>query len=269
MMEYICKEIISDKDQLEINNFIHYCSITDNYAYDFQYETEILSIPSMYLCYINNKIAGLLSVCEYSSDTLCIYSLISPRFRNKHIFNTLLDMLYKNLDKTNTLYKYLECHLPCIDTSFFNSAIYLLKKNNFEFSHEEYLLSYNLSENTHLKRASNNPQTNSSDIEAIFDDSINEFTLWIDNNCIGGCMIYFPEDNNNSYATIFDYEIVSKHRGKGFGKKGLYLILKELQDMDFKNVILHVSGLNKKAHNLYISCGFDIKSLIRIYTKEI
>ena len=261
MLKYICKDIISDNELSEINNFIDYCTNIDNYTYDFQYESEPLTIPSIYFCYGNNKILGVLSICEYSIDTLCIYSLISPEFRNNHIFSNLFDILQKNLKTSDSPYKYLEFHLPCTDNNFFNPAIFLLNNYNFKFSHKEYLLSYSLYEDSHLKNKSN-------EIEVIYDDSIQEFTLWINDNCIGGCMIYSSEEDN-SFATIYDYEIVSKYQGKGYGKLGLFLILKELKYMNYKNVILHVSGLNKQAHNLYISCGFNISSLISVYIKKI
>ena len=261
MLKYICKDRILDNDLSQINNFIEYCATIDNYVYDFQYETETLIIPSIYFCYGNNKILGVLSICEYSIDTLCIYSLIAPEFRNNHIFSTLFDMLQKNLKTPDSPYKHLEFHLPCTNNEFFNPAVFLLNTYNFNFSHEEYLLSYSLEENSSLKTISN-------EIDVIYDNSIQEFTLWINDNCIGGCMIYSSEDDK-TFATIYDYEIVSKYQGKGYGKIWLYLILKELKYMNYKNIILHVSGLNKKAHNLYISCGFNISSLISVYIRKI
>jgi hypothetical protein len=205
--------IVADLEQIDIEiDETYNLSYILNANKGLTVSTTDLSVFSL----TNNKILGVLSICEYSIDTLCIYSLIAPEFRNNHIFSTLFDMLQKNLKTPDSPYKHLEFHLPCTNNEFFNPAVFLLNTYNFNFSHEEYLLSYSLEENSSLKTISN-------EIDVIYDNSIQEFTLWINDNCIGGCMIYSSEDDK-TFATIYDYEIVSKYQGKGYGKIGLYLI---------------------------------------------
>lgn len=266
---FLNKYSITEKELSDINNFLIKCSETDKYLYDFQYEEELLNIPSFYFCYENNIIIGILSVCLDELDTLCIYSIVSPKYRKKHIFSSLFKMLSDNIKSFNHTYKYLDFHLSDNNSDFFIPAKNFLTENNFMFSHKEYLLSFSLSDNLDKKIVLKKIPSNKSDLELLFDNSSNEFTLWIDENYIGECMIYFPEESAKSYATIYDYEIQEVYRGMGYGKFGLYLILKELQNMQLQKAILHVSGLNKKAHSLYISCGFQINSSITVFTKEI
>lgn len=235
------------------------------------------ALPYLYLCCDKNTLIGVLSLCidipseseDLSSDkgSCVIYGFTHPAYRGKHIFTELYRRAYDML-KQNNIY-HLAFHIPDSEVPLSentSTVLHFLSHHGYTKSHHEYLLSRDLTHSLDSGSFYGDfPDISIPDCE--FDDTENEFTLWLDDTYIGGCFIYFSEDNNT--ATIYGYEIRDSYRGQGYGKLGLYLILKELQQLECDKVILHVTGKNKIAHNLYISCGFQTNSSFTVYSLDV
>lgn len=236
-------------------------------------EDENASFPSFkcfYLYYCENVFAGFLSIFIQDASSACISGFVLPEYRRKHIFTALFQNACEELSKLSTPIHDIEFHIPLHDATATTPAIQFLKQNGYSLHHEEYLLCYdfdNFDSKIYLKPDSN--------FDCEFDEENSEYTFWLGDTYIGGCLIYTPEpyaapaceppyatapESEPSYATIYDYEILEEYRGNGYGKNGLLAILKDLQEQKIQKVLLHVSGLNKKAHSLYISCGFQVQS---------
>lgn len=270
MKNYIftSKKSLSPMDIKFISQLSNESSLHDNYSYELYLEEDnLINLPQYFLCHYNKTLVGCLTLCIDSDDTLTIYSLVSPSHRNNGIFTNMLNKLTHLIINSQTPYKTLEFHIPQNkdNQDYFQSAHNILENNNFSLSHNEYLLSFNLCDSS-LEHFKHNLKSIALPV-LNFDNDNDEILLFLNENYIGGCFIYTPLVYPKSYATIFSYEIVESFRGKGYGKSGLYSILSYLKSKNYKKVILHVTEKNKKAHNLYTSCGFLIDSSLSIYQK--
>lgn len=225
-------------------------------------------IKYFHLFYTEHVLAGFLSFYIQDETSVCISGCVLPEYRGRHIFTRLFQSALEELSSYPELLKGIEFHLPDIDSDAFVPAIHFLNKNSLKLHHQEFLLNYDLTKRTEYYVPH--------DIYTEYDEHDNEFTIWLDNTYVGGCSIYFSEDFDHIHtsdsdssihgcATIYDYEILPEYRGKGYGKAGLMSILNDLQKLNFHHTILHVSGLNKKAHSMYISCGFTVQSSFSVY----
>lgn len=263
-----CKKTLDLKDRNLMQLFLHQCYIHDGYSYDLHLITENLKkIPQFFLCYNNDEIVGCFSLFPEDKKTLTVYALVNPLHRKKGIFSSLLSLLIKTIKEAKTTYKTLEFHIPNIKIDYFEPALTILKKNDYFLSHQEYLLKYLLSSYELSKIERQLKVSTIPDVD--FNEKNDEFSLYINERYVGGCFIYTPNCPENPYATIFQYGIIKSLRGKGYGKAGLYAILSKLNASGYFKVLLHVSGKNKAAHNLYTSCGFLTDSSLLIYQKNI
>ncbi len=274
---------LSEKEKNEIMSVYHLCNATDSEHYDFSFDDD----ARYYLYYNNNSMISVVSLIPYE-EGYCLYGFVHPNFRRKHIMTNLIKFITDELCNPNMLHSQndhhpdapapvslIQVHIPdhkgnTTDELLIPKHIHtLLSNTGFSFSHHEYLMEFlfdNLSEiddcihSTYLSNSSVFP-------EPEFDEEENEYSLWLGETYIGGCFIMpFYEDN---YVTFYDFEIISEFRSKGFGRAGLSAILHDLKNKRFEKLILHVSGENKIAHNLYMSCGLTVHSSLSVYKKFI
>ncbi|MFT8351756.1 GNAT family N-acetyltransferase [Clostridium saccharoperbutylacetonicum] len=84
----------------------------------------------------------------------------------------------------------------------------------------------------------------------------------LNNKIVGKILIEFTNDS----AFIFGFGILPEFRGKGFGKAALKEALKIIKERNISNVGLDVAAKNKRALDLYKSCGFEEKSIMDYYS---
>lgn len=231
------------------------------YIYLDEEDSYYTGINCFHLFYTGHILAGFLSFYIQDEKSVCFSGCVLPSYRKKHIFTRLYKSAIDELSAYPMLLKGIEFHLPDGDSPIYTPAVSFLSKNGLILHHKEYLLNYDLTKI---------PQNVfSDDIYTEYDENDNEFTLWLGDTYIGGCFIYSSDDSENSVSgcvTIYDYMILREYRRKGFGTAGLLSILRELRDMKFEHVILHVSGLNKTAHSMYIRCGFTVQSEFSVFS---
>lgn len=220
-------------------------------------------IKSFYLFYTEQILAGFLSFFIEDDTSVCISGCVLPKYRGRHIFTRLYKSALNELSAYPELIKGIEFHLPNTSAGLNVPAVHFLNKKGFIMQRQEFLMVYDLTQGN----ACNCPDN----IYTEYDENDNEFTIWLNDTYIGGCFIYHTDDSMGSardYVTIYDYEILPGYRGNGYGKTGLLSILNDLQNAGFRHVILHVSGQNQIAHNMYISCGFTEQSGFSVFSAE-
>lgn len=264
---------------LDISHMIEICGKYDNTTYDiFMDNGENCNDIKCFYYYIEDGIiVSFLSLFMPFEDCLNVYGCTLPAYRNKGIFTLLLSALTNELKQHDISSDILTFPIKSKSPAFKN-AIQYLNNRHYSIKDTEYMLSYDL-RNTTNKQDETHLTSDISNLELEYEETENEneYSLWLDNNYIGGCLIYYSNINNdnNDYdnhsgtsvtATIYDYGIADKYQGLGYGKAGLKLILDSLKHNNISYVILHTSGSNKKAFNLYTGCGFNIIDSIDYYS---
>ena len=77
---------------------------------------------------------------------------------------------------------------------------------------------------------------------------------------------------NENGASIFSVEVLSNHRGKGYGRRLVEKAIDRCKERNCRVIELNTETDNKVANNLYQSMGFDLKGLkdgFNNYTKMI
>lgn len=66
---------------------------------------------------------------------------------------------------------------------------------------------------------------------------------------------------NQNGASIFSVEVLSNHRGKGYGKKLVENAITRCKEMNCKFIELNTEVDNEVAHNLYTKLGFQVRGM--------
>lgn len=287
----IKSDFLSPEDIDIINNIKHIAEIYDNTTYDVYLGddsvTSVSKLPLAYLCSCDNHFAGYLTVFFSSENDINLYACVLPDYRNQGIFSSILnevtndiknaginpECIYFPINKfinlSDTLTNITSDTMPdSMSNSPSDAAIHYLAKRNYSIAHIEYKMCYYFNSSNSESNNNSNAFNNLSDcpLELLtrdYDEHTSEFTFWIGDDYIGGCMIYKYSDKS---LCIFDYEIESSKRGNGYGKYGLKLILNYLAKDNYNVVSLHVSNANKKACSLYKGCGFIVEEEVDYYS---
>lgn len=260
---------------LDISHLITICNKYDNITYDMFMENgeNCNDIKCFYFYTENNIIVSFLSLFMPYEDCLNVYGCTLPLYRNKGIFSLLLSSLTNELNNYNISPKMLSFPIKS-ELPAFKNAIQYLNNRNYFIKDTEYMLRYDLkSDKDTLSKSLFVSDINNLELEYEETENENEYSLWLGDSYIGGCLVHYSDTNNytsndntfTSTATIYDYGIADKYQGLGYGKAGLKLILDSLRYNHISYVILHTSKSNKKAFNLYTGCGFNIIESIDYY----
>lgn len=76
-------------------------------------------------------------------------------------------------------------------------------------------------------------------------------------NQVGSLILIYNERG----ASIFSVEVLTDHRGKGYGRKLVEKALSRCQEKGCKSIELNTEIDNGVANNLYLSMGFDLVGL--------
>ena len=74
---------------------------------------------------------------------------------------------------------------------------------------------------------------------------------------VGSLIIIYNENK----ASIFSVEVLSDHRGKGYGKKLVEKAINRCKEQNYKTLELNTEEGNFVANSLYRSMGFELKGL--------
>lgn len=259
---------LSKISKKNISDFIVVCNYSDHSNYDMFLENN-WNDPALLNCFYiylrQESIVSLLTLFCPDQKVVCFYALTKPECRQQKLFSILYQQANLELGKYPSIKKY-EFHLS-LNPSFSNQNhinLKILHHYNYRKSNHEFTLNYG------LKNATSNggKNINYDDLQLEFEENEygNEFSLWKNETYIGGCLCDL--DDETLSVTIFQFGIVDEYQGLGYGKSGLYLILKELRRRGYRNSLLQVAEKNKKAFNLYKGLGFSIVQDITIYSQS-
>ncbi len=85
------------------------------------------------------------------------------------------------------------------------------------------------------------------------------YSIYLDNQSIG---IIWIARKTSEEGFIYDFSILEKYRGQGYGEKAMKQIEVEAKNLGMKKIGLHVFGHNHIARALYEKIGFQPTNIV-------
>ncbi len=262
------------QQQEEIHNLLKYSSSFDGCRYECFTENEFICVdnfPCFYLLYSSeHTLISFLSFYIDNTDfeqqnnlpifsNISVYGITHPEYRNQSYFSKLFHTALKKLKQSDFDVK--NVYFPINCKMNHDVISHYINSNYISYEYSEYLMKKNLTTlKSNLQNLSQPPVL---ELEYEENEYGNEFSLWIDDKYIGGCLVDYL---SKTESMIYQFGIIDEEQGKGYGKTGVLLICLKLMERDFSLISLQVTGKNKKAHRLYIDCGFEISEEIQYFT---
>lgn len=207
----------------------------------------ITDIPCFFLIYDGKTLCSVLTIFTPTDYECEIYAYTLPAYRQKHLFTDILSQALKYIKKSTIKSIYLVAEPDSVSAAKTAIAI------NATLNYSEYMLSYDMNIPPSPKHLLSINHLKENDTDTI--RLISGHTL------ISLCHLYI----HGTYASIFNFEVIEKYRGKGYGKEALLMIVEHLIKLNISSITLNVSSKNKKAHKLYTTHGFFIKEQLDYY----
>lgn len=235
----------------DIHSLLNACRLHDGINGCISLDSSInavTDIPCFFMAYENKTLCSVLSIFTPTASECEIYAYTHPEYRQNHLFTNLLTKALTCIRKTPIQNIYL------VSEPQSKPAIKTADALNVTICYSEYMLSYNMDIIPAPKHILDMDCEKQDDIE----------TIHLSHNGIpvAMCRTYM----NNNYASIFDFEVAEKYRGKGYGKESLLTLIEYLINNKATSITLNVNSTNKKAHKLYTAHGFFIKEQINYYS---
>ncbi len=209
---------------------------------------EFDDFPCFFLLYDRGTLASFLSVFIPSFKDCEIYATTHPDFRKKGYFKMLLNKAILKIRSYNIR------NILLVNEPKSKIGELVLNKLPFSYYNSELLMKLNYQSIKMPRQIL--------DIEFdVVDTDIIQIFGYKKEVLVGSLKVaYF-----NSSATIFEFEILSSMRKKGYGTELLNLTIKKLISENIASILLEVSAANRPAHRLYSHNGFIIDSQIDYY----
>ena len=281
----VLKKYLNESDYAKINELKDICIKEDkiNLKLELEYRMQVpknyeksLSDINEFLYYINNELVGYIGVSSFGGNAAEINGMVHPTWRRKGIFTKLCNMAIEESksrnfneilllcdEKSNKAiefiktiegsYSFSECRMKrtCRDINENNKDIFLRKATNLDIKEIEKL-------NTVFFGDVSNEQISPEDEEI---NNIITYLIELDEKVIGKIKV----EREEKKAFICGFGIYPEFRRKGYGRQALTETLNIINKDFIYDIGLDVAVENKKALNLYKSCGFEEKSLMNYY----
>jgi ribosomal protein S18 acetylase RimI-like enzyme len=287
--QYIClKNKIEEIDYNRIKFLEKLCTTQDkiNLKLELEYKLTIKKSNSSpikavyeFLYYEDGKLIGYLGVSNFVGCEAEINGMVHPAWRRKGIF-TRLWSLAKDECKRRGYDKIL---LLCDEKS--ESAKGFIQSVGAKYDFSEYKMKLEKSakcvegQKLSVRKAKNYDGKEIGKMNSIFfsdpevyisypeeEEKNNRITYLFElqGKAIGKITLEIAEDA----AYIYGFGIIPEHRGNGYGREALVATLDIINTMNITNVYLDVATQNRRALNLYKSCGFVEKSVMNYYSNS-
>jgi len=286
----IClKENTSEKEYKEINKLQEVISLKDNVnlKLELDYRSKILrnsgnilkNINEFLYC-IDDSLVAYLGISCFGGNVAEINGMTHPDWRRKDIFKKLFELAMSECKKR----KFDQILLLTDGKS--ESGIEFVKAVGGEYEVSEYrmetsnktchedinlikLIKAEMSDKKEIGRQDSIFFYDEKESEYIMGESEiqidDSYMIELNNDVIGKINI----DHKDNSAFISGFGILPEFRGKGYGKVALKEALKLINEKNIYQVGLDVSCKNDTALNLYMSCGFEEKSVMNYYKYNI
>ncbi|MGZ6387569.1 MAG: GNAT family N-acetyltransferase [Ktedonobacteraceae bacterium] len=235
-----------------------------------------------FLYYEDGMLVGYLFVEGWGGRDRELVGMVHPDYRRRGIFRSLLAEAEEECRQRDIQKLILVCEHASQSGLDFVNAI----QARFEYSeHEMVLGTFRERRKTH--KGLNIRQANKEDLDAIvsilatdsgnvesikewvtklFDDHSSRFYVAIlDEKPLGCLRLDFMSDQIGIYA----FEVRLGYRGLGYGRQMLEEAIRTIRSESQIRIMLDVETDNTNAINLYLSCGFEIKTTYDYYELKI
>ena len=285
--EAVClKQYITKKDYEEIKELETICTAKEKISLKLELYYRLNQSKSAelgmnkineFLYYIDGKLVSYLGISSFGANVAEINGMTHPKFRKNGLFRKLFQLAMEECHKR----EFDKILLLTDDKSGTGTAF--IRKTSAEYDFSEYRmkavnnLSSSIAETITLRKASQ------ADVKEIIrqnviyfnDKEITEDNYSIDEDALS--TTYMVElkgitigkigiEYSNSTAYICGFGILPEFRGKSFGRAALTAAMKLCHQNNFTEIELDVACKNKKALNLYTSCGFEEQSVMNYYS---
>ncbi|MGL5085787.1 MAG: GNAT family N-acetyltransferase [Clostridium sp.] len=240
---------------------------------------------NIYAYYKDNKLVSYISLFAPTKNEAEVSAYTLPKYRKKGCFKELISKVITEVKK----YEISELLFVCEPQSVDGVEVVKNIEGNYEFS--EYLLGYNCeSEKAKLeinielvlnkcveedleKLIELNKEIFSEDYETSKSMVIKAFESEIREQYVAslnGKFIGVVSTNiDHGECSIFGLGLLAEHRGIGYGKAMVKLLLNKLKEDNIEDIIIEVDSKNEVAYNLYLGCGFEAEMTFDYYRKNI
>lgn len=282
------KEDLDKNDYEAINNLQMLCEETDKVALKLELDYKLiraegkkrkLNCINEFMYCDEDKLIGYIGICHFGGDAVEVNGMVHPEYRRMGVFKKLFSLVKDEWSK-----KEIPKMLLLSDNNSI-SGLEFIKTTGAEYTHTEYemFLRNNAKQNEPSKEVILRKATNMDAREITRQNSI-YFNIELREEDISmpeeeekfGSTTYMAEVNNKivgkvrlnveeGVGGIYGLGILPEYRGKGYGREMLSLAVEKLKEKDIKDIMLQVEAKNKKALNLYKSCGFEETTTMNYY----
>lgn len=283
----VIKNDIGEKEFDEISRLERICIESDNISFKLELDYKLKNIKNdkvgliqlnEFMYYINDELIGYLGISEFGGDVLEVSGMVHPDYRNRGIFTQLYRLVQDEFIKRDNR----EMLLLCDNKS--SSGISFIKKAGGEYHHSEYDMTLDNEAFPEFKQHALNIRLatkEDANIIAImnkdfFDIDTEERDEAIIGNIENGTLFIAELDDisigsvrielNDGLGGIYGLGVLSKYRGKGYGRELIMWSAEKLMKIGADKVFLQVDTDNTNALNLYKSCGFKEDHVISYYS---
>ena len=283
-MNTICKKNLTAEEKGAVGRLVGTCNAYDRTEMGIYLGTEFGLYPEMncfYLCYDDGVLVGFLSAAVEEESEADIKGCVLPERRREGIFRHLYGHAREELSRYN------------IKRVTLVSQKSFLAENDFmpafcaEFDEEEYVMRYVSRElpttpqqNAKVRRMQPDEIARAAEIWArAFEDEISyaanyvrvacenasqrAYAVLVEGTLVGvGCVDLSGGEGGFIYGLCVDPD---QQRNR-YGTRLLSEIVADLCTSGIREISLRVDSDNTKALPLYLSCGFEITSVVQYYS---
>lgn len=285
--EAVClKQYITEKDYEEIKELETICTAKEKISLKLELYYRLNQSKSAelgmnkineFLYYIDGKLVSYLGISSFGANVAEINGMTHPEFRRNGLFRKLFQLAMEECHKR----EFDQVLLLTDDKSSTGKAFIHTTSAEYDFSEYRmkavYSLSSPMAETITLRKASQADAKEISRQNVIYfnDKEITEDNYSIDEDTLCNTYLVVQKEvtigkigieYSNSTAYIFGFGILPEFRGMGYGRAALIAAMKICHQNNFNEIELDVACKNKKALNLYTSCGFVEQSVMNYYS---
>lgn len=282
------KEKFSQNDYEDINNLQKLCLQRDKTTLKLELDYKLrraedkkenINSLNEFMYYNDNLLIGYIGICHYGGKAIEVNGMVHPEFRRRGIFRKLYSLVKDEWVKRQSQEMLLLSDnnsipglefIKCTEANYKNSEYEMFLR---DFSKKNIEL-----HNVILRKATNHDVQEIAKQNSIYSDfEYNEEDIVLpEEEEKHGSMILIAEFNHNiigkvhlelsnGIGGIYGFGVLPEYRRKGFGRQILTRAIEILVEKDSKEIMLQVLAKNKKALDLYKSCGFEVTSTMDYY----
>lgn len=281
------KDRIDKKDYKDINALEKLCLEEDKIALKLELDYKLkkgedkhkLDAINEFMYYEEDKLIGYIGICDFGGEALEVNGMVHPKYRRMGVFKKLFSLVKDEWEKRKTQ------KMLLLSDNNSTSGMEFINSTGAIYGNSEYemFLKSNTKENTSTPRLILRKATNADAKEIAWQNSIyfniefkEEVTIILEEEEKLGTTIYIAEVKgkiigkvhlgiNGQVGGIYGLGILPEYRGKGYGRDLLISAIEKLKEQNLKDIMLQVVVTNKRALNLYKSCGFQETSTMNYY----